>query len=124
MVGPDRDNKNDNHANAGFKYEGDELRAFIAAQKNMVVVCGDRHWQYVSVDPSRGVREYSCGPASDAHAGGWQPDDLRPEHQYLNVVGGFMSMTVEHVDGKPVLVARHYSVDGALLNEDRLESPG
>jgi len=30
MVGPDKDRKNDNHANAGFTFEGDQLRSFIA----------------------------------------------------------------------------------------------
>jgi alkaline phosphatase D len=44
IVGPDRDNKRDNHSNKVFTHEGDQLRAFIAKQKNMVVICGDRHW--------------------------------------------------------------------------------
>ena len=120
VVGPDRKNKNDNHANDAFAYEGNMLREFIASQDDMVVVCGDRHWQYVSIDAVHGVKEYSTGPASDEHAGGWSNDMLRPEHQYLNVIGGFLAVTVERQDGQPVLVARHYGVDGAVLNEDRL----
>lgn len=123
VVGPDRDAKHDNHANARFKHEGDELRAFMAAQKNMVVICGDRHWQYVSVDAETGLREYSCGPASDAHAGGWEQTNVRPEHRYLNVCGGFLAVNVTREEALPVLYARHYSVDGMLLNEDRVESP-
>ncbi|MCW8925080.1 MAG: alkaline phosphatase D family protein, partial [Xanthomonadales bacterium] len=93
VVGPDRGNKNDNHANEGFTYEGNLLREFIASQKNMVVACGDRHWQYVSVDQTYGVKEYSSGPVSDEHAGGWKNDMLRPEHKYLNVIGGFLEIT-------------------------------
>ena len=31
LVGPDRRGKNDNHANAGYAHEGDELRAWIQA---------------------------------------------------------------------------------------------
>jgi alkaline phosphatase D len=120
VVGPDRDNKNDNHANIGFQHEGDMLRAFIASQKNMVVACGDRHWQYVSVDSIHGVKEYSSGPVSDEHAGGWKNDMLRPEHKYLNVIGGFLAITVERQDSKPVLIARHHGVDGQVLNEDRV----
>ena len=120
IVGPDRPNKNDNHANEAFAYEGNLLREFIAAQENMVVVCGDRHWQYVSVDLTHGVKEYSSGPASDEHAGGWKNDMLRPEHQYLKVIGGFLAITVERQDGKPTLIARHHGVDGAILNEDRI----
>jgi alkaline phosphatase D len=122
IVGPDRDRKNDNHANAGFATEGNEVRRFLATQKNTVVICGDRHWQYVSVDDETGVREYSTGPASDGHAGGWRQDDLRPEHQYLNVVGGFMAGTVERVDQKPTLTFTHYSVDGKVLNEDAMQA--
>jgi len=120
LVGPDRTNKNDNHANAGFAYEGDELRRFISKQRNMYIICGDRHWQYVSVDAKTGVREYSCGPASNEHAGGWSNDKRYPEHQYLNVTGGFLAVTVDRPDNKPSITFRHYSVDGEILNENRI----
>lgn len=121
IVGPDRDNKRDNHSNAVFRTEGDEVRAFIASQKNMVVVCGDRHWQYMSVHPETGVREYSCGPASNAHAGGWQQSDFRADyHKYLNVTGGFLAGTVERQDGVPTLTFRWHNPDGSVNFEDRL----
>jgi alkaline phosphatase D len=118
VVGPDRGNKNDNHANIGFKHEGDEVRKFIASQKNMYVACGDRHWQYVSVDAETGVKEFSCGPTSNKHAGGWNNDKRLPEHRYLNVQGGFMTLSVERKEGAALLVARHFNVDGKLCNED------
>jgi len=121
VVGPDRASKADNHANKTFGYEGKIIREFIASQPNMVVVCGDRHWQYLSVDADTRVREYSCGPATDEHAGGWKQEDLEPAHRYLNVVGGFLAMTVTRENGAPVLYGRHYSVDGVVLHEDRLE---
>ncbi|OVE79696.1 hypothetical protein BVY01_01855 [bacterium I07] len=120
LIGPDRTRKNDNHSNKGFTTEGNELRQFISTQKNMVVMCGDRHWQYVSIDSKTGVREYSCGPASNEHAGGWTNDQRYPEHVYLNVIGGFLSVTVERVNGVPIMVCRHHGVDGEVLNEDRL----
>jgi len=60
LVGPDRENKRDNHSNANFAHEGNELREFIGKQKNMYVLCGDRHWQYVSVDPKTGVNGWPC----------------------------------------------------------------
>lgn len=120
LVGPDRPSKKDNHANAVFAHEGKELRRFISKQKNMIVMCGDRHWQYVSVDTETGVREYSCGPASNEHAGGWSNDQVMPEHRYLSVIGGFLAVTIDRVDGKPTMMCRHYSVDGEILNEDRL----
>ena len=119
IVGPDRDSKHDNHSNKDFTHEGDELRAFIAKQKNMVVVCGDRHWQYMSVHPKSGVREYSCGPASDQHAGGWKQNDFRKDyHKYLNVTGGFLSGTVERQKDKPTLTFRWHDVRGKVLHTD------
>lgn len=117
IVGPDRGNKNDNHANIGFQYEGDVLRKFISEQKNMVTVCGDRHWQYISKDAETGVIEFSCGPGSDDHAGGWKQDNKLPEHIYLNVVGGFLEGSVSQLSGIPTLIFRHYNPDGAILNE-------
>ncbi|MHC4120498.1 MAG: alkaline phosphatase D family protein [Planctomycetota bacterium] len=120
LVGPDRENKKDNHSNANFKYEGGMLRNFISRQKNMVVVCGDRHWQYVTVDDVTGLREYSTGPTSNVHAGGFKEQYRGPEHRYLNIVGGFLSGTVERISRQPTLTFRHYSVDGKVLNEDRL----
>jgi len=123
LVGPDRPTKADNHSNKAFAHEGRELRRFIAAQKHMAVVCGDRHWQYVSVDPDSGCREYSCGPVSHKHAGGWrQTDFVKTHHRYLKVCGGFLAGTVERLDGVPTLTFRHYDPDGKLLHEDRLRA--
>ena len=118
IVGPDRTNKHDNHSNTDFQYEGNEIREFISKQKNMYVICGDRHWQYVSVDKDSGVREYSCGPASNKHAGGWTNDQRYPEHRYLNVTGGFLAVTVDRSQGRPTVTFRHHTVDGDVLNED------
>jgi alkaline phosphatase D len=123
IVGPDRlGNKNDNHANKVFSYEGDMLRKFISEQKNMVTVCGDRHWQYISKDDVTGLIEFSCGPGGNGHAGGWKQDNKLPEHIYLNVVGGFLEGSVEQIDGEPRLIFRHYNPDGELLNEYRVKS--
>ncbi len=125
LVGPDRSTKADNHSNKAFTHEGNELRDFIAGRKNTFVACGDRHWQYVSVDPDSGVREYSCGPISDEHAGGWSQDQfIATHHKYLNVIGGFLSIAVERVEGKPTIVFRHHGVDGKVLNEDRIAADG
>jgi alkaline phosphatase D len=120
LVGPDRESKNDNLANEGFKYEGDELRQFISRQKNMFVVTGDRHWQYVSVDPLTGLKEFATGATTDQHAGGFTMDQREPMQLYLNIVGGFLWGTIERKDGKPVLTFRHYSVDGKILHEETM----
>lgn len=123
IVGPDRDEstgglKSDNHANAVFKHEGDELRRFIGKQKNMFVICGDRHWQYVSVDPKTGVREYSCGPTSDVHAAGFSQEFRTSMHKYLKIKGGFLSVSVDRPEGVPMITFRHHGVEGDVFNED------
>jgi alkaline phosphatase D len=122
LVGPDRANKNDNYANKGFTYEGSELRKFIGDQKNMYVICGDRHWQYVSVDPKTDVREYACGPSSDTHAGGFSESLKTAMHQYLRIEGGFLLVVVERANGEPAITFRHYGTDGKIYHEDRLMS--
>lgn len=118
IIGPDRGGKNDNHANKGFTHEGDELRAFIGQQQNMLVICGDRHWQYVSEDPDTGVREYSCGPASNQHAGGFNEKNKSPRHRYLKVKGGFLSVDIKRENGTAQAVLTHHGVDGSVYNRE------
>ncbi|MHC5026369.1 MAG: alkaline phosphatase D family protein [Planctomycetota bacterium] len=120
IVGPDRKNKNDNHANAGFATEGTRVRALLA-QHGAVVVCGDRHWQYESVDEVTGLHEYSCGPSTDAHAGGWSPKDVRSQHRFLRVRGGFLSGAV---DQGGTLTLRLHDVQGGIVHESRIEPSG
>lgn len=48
MVGPDRENKKDNHVNKAFNIEGEWLRQYLSSQEGTFVINGDRHWQYVS----------------------------------------------------------------------------
>ena len=118
FVGPDRPQKKDNHANSGFTHEGNLIKQFLADKKNVFIVCGDRHWQYVSKDTKTGLMEFSCGPASDEHAEGWKKDDILPEHRYLNIAGGFLSVKVEQKNGKPGIRFTHYSVNGEPLHEE------
>lgn len=122
LTGPTRNaGENDNHTNeAGFAHEGRLLREFIAEQTNMIVICGDRHYQYVIDDPETGIQEFATGPASNEHARGWNEDDIRPEHRYLNVVGGFLAVTVERQDDVPELLLQHFGVDGQILNEESI----
>lgn len=118
LVGPDRVKKNDNHSNKGFSYEGNELRHFISQQKNMFVVTGDRHWQYVTVDPQTGVKEFATGSTTDDHAGGFSLDLRQPMHRYLNVVGGFLWGEIQRDDLKTTLTFQHYDVNGKVLHEE------
>ena len=77
----------------------------------------------MSVHPKTGVREYSCGPASDKHANGWSQSDFREDyHKYLNVIGGFLSATVERASGEPTLTFRYHDVQGKVKYEDKLTS--
>lgn len=70
MVGPDLARKKDNHANLqGFRHEADTFFAWIKEEKidNLILVCGDRHWQYHSVHPS-GINEFACGALNDENS--------------------------------------------------------
>jgi len=118
IVGPDRENKKDNHANSNFTYEGNELRSFIGSQKNAFILNGDRHWQYVSVDEKTGAREYSCGAGTDIHAGGFRQSLRSAKHRFLRIKGGFLSVTVERESGRPRISLRHHDVHGDVVNED------
>ncbi len=120
IVGPDRKSKRDNHANQNYQREGDELRAFLASQPRTIVICGDRHWQYVSHDPVTGLREWSCGPTSNKHSGGFRVRDRSEMHDYLKICGGFLHVSVQ-VEKQPAsLVLRHYDPRGKLNHEDIL----
>ena len=114
LVGPDRPNKKDNHANETFAHEGDEIRRWIAENvpETLFVICGDRHWQYHSVHPETGLNEFSCGPASDAHAGG-TPGFDPTYHRFHRVKGGFLTVDVEPKADASTITFRHRDVDGA-----------
>jgi alkaline phosphatase D len=121
IVGPDRSSKNDNHANEGYRTEGEWLRKLLASQEDTFSVCGDRHWQYVSKDPATGLVEFSCGPTSDVHAGGFGSEP-REMHRYLRVKGGFLSVTVAREWGVPVATFRHHDVRGRVTHTERVRS--
>jgi len=118
IVGPDRKTKNDNHANKGFTYEGEQIRSFIGKQKNMYIICGDRHWQYISVDPKSKAREYSCGPTTDIHAGGFKQKYRSAMHKYLKIKGGFLAVQVQQKNNKPTITLTHYSTNGQIYHQD------
>lgn len=115
-VGPDRPGKADNYADAAFATEGNEMRAWAAQKKNLIVICGDRHLQYHSVDPGTGLHEFATGPASDAHAGASDGEDKR-FHRFHRVAGGFLSVTAEPSASGTRLVLRHHDVKGGVVYE-------
>jgi hypothetical protein len=85
----------------------------------VIVLCGDRHWQYASHDSEIDLWEFGCGPGSEAHQLGWKPGDRRPVHEFLRVKGGFLSGQLRYVgkDRGPRLTLRHRRVDGAPVSE-------
>ena len=113
IVGPDRENKKDNHSNDVFATEGNEIRKLLAASPNLVSVCGDRHWQYHSVDPATGLHEFSVGPASDRHAGGWNPKEFHEDtHRFLRVAGGYLEIELSGNADRRTLTLRHLDTAG------------
>ena len=118
IVGPDRSRgKNDNHSNKAFATAGNHFRDWTQKMnlKNFYICCGDRHWQYYSIDPKTKLREFSCGPASDEHAN--NAAARNPEIQpYHKVKGGFLSVRVTRSDGKPEIIFRHHGVHGEVFN--------
>lgn len=118
VVGPDRVNKSDNHANANFVFEGNEIRDQFARHPGVIVFCGDRHWQYASVDEQTGLWEFGCGPGSEEHELGWKKGDQRPSHRFLRVAGGFLSGRLQYDDDdQPQLTVRHHQVTGEQVSE-------
>jgi len=121
IVGPDRPRKQDNHANDSFAWEGGQIREKLSTIPGVIVFCGDRHWQYASVDPETGLWEFGCGPGSERHELGWKEGDERPAHRFLRVAGGFLSGELDSgVDpdtavrvAEPTLTIRHHTVTGA-----------
>lgn len=119
VVGPDRKEKNDNHANEGFAYEGEKLRKLLHGTPGLVVINGDRHWQYHSVDPVTGLNEFGCGPASDSHAGGFSEKNREASQRFLRIKGGYVSVRVD--GGKAELA--HHTVDGEVVYRVTIERP-
>jgi alkaline phosphatase D len=118
LVGPDRKNKNDNHSNAGFQHEGDEIRAWLKANvpDNFFIICGDRHWQYHSVHPQTGLHEFSVGAASDEHASG-SPGHQPEYHHFHRVKGGFLSTTIKRTGPNSVILFQLRDVNGVVVYE-------
>jgi alkaline phosphatase D len=111
IVGPDLARKRDNHANAAFAHEGDIVRRFLAGQRNVFVICGDRHWQYHSVDTMTGLHEFGCGPLSDRMVPPNFPPDFPPS-LFRALKGGFLTLEASRDSGRPALLVRYHDTDG------------
>jgi alkaline phosphatase D len=130
MVGPDRASKSDNHTNPkGFRAEADSFFAWLKKEKfnNVLILCGDRHWQYHSIHPS-GVEEFSVGALHDENSTrGLAPGDPTStdpqgliQQPYLSAqpTGGFLYVRSRpNAKGNPSLDLSFYDDGGKLLHE-------
>jgi len=132
MVGPDDMYKKDNHVNPqGFKHEGDELFAWFKENnflnKNLYLICGDRHWKYHAMHPS-GFEEYSSGALVDNNsragrlAGDKESTDPNAEIKQFFVEGtsesasgGFLLVEIEQQNGTPTASFNFYNEHKELL---------
>jgi alkaline phosphatase D len=107
----------DCHADAAFGHEGNAFRQWVKNNHltNFFVINGDRHWQYHSVDPDTGIREFGCGAATDTHSQS-PPTDPR-YHKFLRPKGGFLSLTLDGTESRPELTVRFHDVHGKVLKE-------
>jgi alkaline phosphatase/alkaline phosphatase D len=130
LVGPDRAMKGDNHTNLnGFRHERQEFIGWLKKnrffEKNLYILCGDRHWQYHAKHPS-GLEEFSCGALIDANSRlgvkAGSPDSTDPEgkiQQYYCPLegepsGGFLMVAVSPKKEGTEALFEFYDEQGAL----------
>jgi alkaline phosphatase D len=112
----------DSHGDNGFGYEGREFRKWVHDKKltNFITINGDRHWQYHSVDPETGVREFSCGAVTDSHSVKSEKYDAK-YHRFLRTKGGFVSVSLDGTRQDPRLTVRFHDVEGKTVFESQIE---
>ena len=132
MIGPDDLSKRDNHCDiGGFRHERDEFFAWAKEHgllgKGLYLVCGDRHWQYHSIDPS-GFEEFSSGALVDANSRlgvkpgaprGTDPEaKIQQPYTSREPSGGFLNIVIEPGEAGKTATARFdfYDENGTLLH--------
>lgn len=123
ILGPDRPKgKNDNYSNTAYAYEGTAIRNFINQFNNVFVCNGDRHWQYATHFEGTNLWEFGSGAGADAHAGGWKPENIKPEHRFLRVKGGYLVVKVYHEKNNPLLRFEHRDVEGKVVHQEEFRT--
>jgi len=117
--------KRDNMTNpGGFKKERDGFFAWLRQNRilgnNFYIICGDRHWQYYSIDPT-GLEEFSTGAIVNENSRlGRAPGDplgndpkglIKQPYTNKEPIGGFLKFTVEPGE-KPKARIRWYDDHG------------
>jgi alkaline phosphatase D len=123
IIGPDHGRKNDNHANPAFAVESKEIRTWLRdhVSGSVILMNGDRHWQYHSVDPETGLNEFGCGPARDEHAVSPSNGENKAYHKFLRIKGGFVTAQVNPQDKANGLVIEHRDVKGQVVYRKALQ---
>src|SRR5690606_28203354 len=138
LVGPDKGSKSDNHTNfGGFRHEAEALFAWLAEEgfspDELLIVTGDRHWQYHSIHPS-GYQEFSAGALSHTNAQrairpgdprGTDPDArIRQPYATEGLQGGFLVIDVQPVaGGAAALDVRCFDEWGRLVHRHAVAGP-
>lgn len=132
MIGPDDIHKKDNHTDVGgFQHEGREFFNWAKENgflnKGLYFVCGDRHWQYHSINPL-GFEEFSSGALVDTNARlGIKPGNKKGtdpqaliKQPYTSTVpsGGFLNVVTQPgTDAKSAtLTFNFFDENGVLLH--------
>ena len=122
--------KRDNHADpAGFQHERDQFFDWLTnngflEDQNFYIICGDRHWQYHSINPS-GFEEFSTGALVDGNSrlgrspgdpGSTDPDALIEQpYTQTEASGGFLHVTITPGE-RPTATMRFHDERGVLLH--------
>lgn len=129
MVGPDDAYKRDNHTNhKGFRTEGRAFFKWIKDRgldkRGFHIICGDRHWQYHSVDPT-GIEEFSSGALVDSNSRlGRNPGDPKSTDPNAEInqfytqeeaSGGFLRVSVNETASAQF---EFYDENGELLHRN------
>ena len=122
--------KRDNHADpAGFRHERDQFFGWLTnngflVDQNFFIICGDRHWQYHSIDPT-GFEEFSTGALVDGNSrlgrSPGDPESTDPEglieqpYTQAEASGGFLHVTITPGE-RPTATMRFHDERGVLLH--------
>lgn len=97
---------------------------------NFFIICGDRHWQYHSIDPS-GIEKFSCGALVDANSrAGRLPGDPKSTDPEATITqpyaqgegqesGGFLHININVMENIPTLILKFCDENGITLYQVR-----
>ena len=119
----------------GFRYEGEAIFKWLVdngfLEKNLYIICGDRHWQYHAMHPS-GIEEFSTGALVDNNSRpgrlAGDPKSTDPEGMikqfYIqgdreSASGGFLLVTTKRDGNIPIATFQYYDENGNILNETK-----